>query len=260
MDSMVYISLAVFIAVIALLVFIRSKTGSKYEVKNSDIMLGLLPIVLILLVSGKIKSFAFGDLKIESAFVEASNKEIEMQVSPLEGIPVRELQSDAKRSVSVIPQLIEKKTEALEFRLGHGGYYGPAIQEYFDQLSRRSLLKYIILKDQDNAFFGMYKAEILLSYFDNNDQGYTTQNLANWLNRSNENQLSGLPGFISSDEALMQTSNKSEALSTMEEQGLDMLPVVNNEGQLQGIVERSRLTTSLILDVTKQLSANTASN
>jgi|GEM_PF-2137900 hypothetical protein len=50
MDSIVYISLTVFVSVIALLVYIRSKTGSKYEVKNPDIMLGILPVNLFLLV------------------------------------------------------------------------------------------------------------------------------------------------------------------------------------------------------------------
>jgi hypothetical protein len=35
MDSIVYISLTAFVAVIALLVYIRSKACNKYEVKNS---------------------------------------------------------------------------------------------------------------------------------------------------------------------------------------------------------------------------------
>jgi hypothetical protein len=260
MDSIIYISLGVFVAVIGLLVFIRSKTGNKYEVKNSDMVLGLLPIVLILLVSGKIESFEFGDLKVKAALVEASNKEILMQVSPLEGIPVRNLESASKGAVSQIPRLIQNKREALEFRLGHGGYYGPAIQRYFDALNKQSLLKYIIVKNEDGTFFGMYDAGSLLSYFENVDSGFSTQDFANWLNRNNKDPLFDLPGFIPSEDALMQNTNKSAALSAMEAKALDILPVINQEGYLQGIVEQSRLTASLILDVTKQLGSNTETN
>jgi len=235
MDSIIYISLGVFVAVICLLVFIRSKTGNKYKVKNSDMVMGLLPIVLILLVSGKIGSFEFGDLKVKAALVEASNKEISMQVSLIEGIPVRNLESANKGSVSQIPGLIRNKTEALEFRLGHGGYYGPVIKRHFDALNGQSLLKYVIIKNEDNTFFGMCDAGSLLSYFENTESGFTTRDFANWLNRSNKERLSNLPGFIPSEGALMQNANMSAALSAMEAKALDMLPVVNQERHLRTI-------------------------
>lgn len=260
MDSIIYICLAIFIFIVGLLVFLRSKTDSKYEVKNSDIVLGMLPIVLILLVSGKIESFEFGDLKVKAALVDASNKEISSQISPLQGIPVRELQSESKGAVSRIPVLIRNKTEALEFRLAHGGYYGPAIGEYFDALSRQSLLKYIIITRQDGTFFGMYDAGSLLAFFENEENRYSLDDFAYWLNQGNTEPLAEISGFIPAMEALLQNTNKSEALTAMEDKNLEILPVIDQDGYLQGIVDRSRLTASLILDVTKQLSTNTNSN
>jgi len=257
MDSIIYISLAVFIFIVGLLVFLRSKTNAKYEVKNSDIVLGLLPIVLILLVTGKIESFEFGDLKVKAALVDASNKEISSQISPLEGIPIRELQSESKGATSRIPTLIRNKTEALEFRLNHGGYYGPAIGDYFEALSRQSLLKYIIITEQDGTFFGMYDAGTLMAFFENAESGANLDDFASWLNQGRTGPLVGIPGFIPAGEALRQNSNKSEALTALEDKNLEMLPVIDQEGFLQGIVDRSRLTASLILDVTKQLSVNT---
>lgn len=257
MDSIVYISLAVFVTVIVLLVFIRSKTNAKYEVKNSDIVLGLLPIVLILLVSGKIESFEFGDLKVKAALVDASNKEIVSQISPLQGIPVRELQSESKGAVSRIPTLIKNKTESLEFRLGHGGYFGPAIGEYFDALSRQGLLKYVVVTNPDGTFFGMYDAGTLIGFTENPENNAGLDDFAYWLNNNRSGALAEIPGFIPAADALSQNSNKSEALGAMERENLDMLPVVDTDGYLSGIVDRSRLTASLILDVTEQLTANT---
>lgn len=261
MDSIVYISLAVFVAVISLLVFLRAKTGNKYEVKNSDMVLGLLPIVLILLVTGKIESFEFGGLSVKTALVEASKEEISKSVRPLEGIPLTNINPEPKGPVSRIPGLIKNKTEALEFQLGYNGYYaGSAIDAYFDALSRESLLKYIVIRNSDGTFHGMYDAEALIYYFENTGSDYSTRDFANWLNNNDTSSLNRLPGFIPSEDALMQNSSKSEALSAMESKALDMLPVVNQEGLLQGIVERSRLTASLILDVTEQLSANNDKN
>jgi CBS-domain-containing membrane protein len=50
-------------------------------------------------------------------------------------------------------------------------------------------------------------------------------------------------------------SDKRDVLDRMEKSGRDWLPVVNAQGQLDGIVDRSRLTASMILDVTNQLKA-----
>lgn len=85
MDSIVYISLAVFLAVIFLLVFLQAKTGNKYKAKNSDMVLGLLSIVLILLMTGKIESLEFDGLSVKTALVEASKEEISKSDRPLYG-------------------------------------------------------------------------------------------------------------------------------------------------------------------------------
>jgi hypothetical protein len=53
-------------------------------------------------------------------------------------------------------------------------------------------------------------------------------------------------------------SGKGDVLDRMEKKGWDWLPVVNKQGQLDGIVDRSRLIASMILDVTNQLQCATA--
>ncbi len=260
MELILIFSLLAFAAVIGLLVWLRTSTDNKFEIKNSDIILALLPVVLILFLSGKIESFEFGDLKVKAAFEQASSKEINSQVNLLKGIPVSELETDTKESVGKIPQLIQNKTESLEFRLGHGGYYWSAIRDYFVALRSHSLLKYVIVNDSDGTFFGMYEASLLVNYLEaeNSDTRYVE--FEKFLNQSDREGLLELPGFISADRALSNDANRSNALTEMESYNLNFLPVVNDAKQLQGIVERSRLTASLILDVTKQLSSTQASN
>ncbi|MDX1670864.1 MAG: hypothetical protein R3211_00880 [Balneolaceae bacterium] len=256
MNLILIFSLLAFAAVIGLLVWLRTSTNKKYEIKNSDIVLGLLPVVLILFLSGKIESFEFGDLKVKAAFEQASSKEIDKQVNLLKGIPVRELETDTKGGVSKIPQLIKNKTESLEFRLGYGGYYSSAIRDYFEALRSHSLLKYVIVNNSDGTFFGMFEADLLINYLEavRNETRY--REFENFLNQANGDALTDLPGYIGADKALDKEANRNTALSAMESSNLNFLPVVDDTDMLQGIVERSRLTASLILDVTKQLSSN----
>ena len=260
MELILIFSLLAFAAVIGLLVWLRTSTDNKVEIKNSDIILGLLPVVLILFLSGKIESFEFGDLKVKAAFEQASSKEINSQVNLLQGIPVRELESDTKQSVNKIPQLIRNKTESLEFRLGHGGYYWSAIRDYFAALRSHSLLKYVIVNNNDGTFFGMFEAGQLVNYLEAERSNARYAEFEKFLNESDGDALLELPGFIGSDRAVSNNADRSNALTKMESNNLNFLPVINDAKRLQGIVERSRLTASLILDVTKQLGSTQATN
>ena len=56
--------------------------------------------------------------------------------------------------------------------------------------------------------------------------------------------------------SVKRTANKKIVLASMEDKNIDWLPVVSSKEEgykLVGIVDRSRLTASLILDVTDQL-------
>jgi hypothetical protein len=66
-------------------------------------------------------------------------------------------------------------------------------------------------------------------------------------------RLSKLTGFIGRDQALTRTADKHDALERMEKLAADWLPVVDDRGTFAGVVDRSRLTASLILDVTARL-------
>lgn len=246
------ISVGTFIAILGILVLLRAK-NSKYEVRPTDIVVAVLPIVIFLLVMGKIQRFEFGDLKIESAFVKASTSSIASQVTPLRSLPSESVRIDPKLGVSEIPHLIEKKTEGLLFRLGHGGYWGPAIEEYLGSLVKYPFLRYIIMEDKDGTFFALADARELTALLMGANPPYTSKELAQWLNLSDKSSLKKLPGFISSESAVSETTDKSQALQLMESLNADNLPVINKDKRFAGIVNRSRLTASLIIDVAKQL-------
>ena len=51
MDTLLIVIVA-FVIVLAILVLVRAKTDSKFEVKNTDIILALVPIALFLFLTG----------------------------------------------------------------------------------------------------------------------------------------------------------------------------------------------------------------
>jgi hypothetical protein len=254
MDMMIPLSVGSFVLILALLVLIRAK-NSRFEVKPADIVVAVVPVIVFLLVTGKLQKFEIGEggVKIETAFVKASTSAITSQITPLTGLPAEPIAIDAKRGVAEIPKLVKQKTEGLLFRLGHGGYYGQAIDKYLVQLTKEPFLKYLIFENPDRTFFGMASARELSALFQTQRPPFTAKDFAGWLNSGNKAALTRLPGFIGRQNALNQQTDKRQALQTMESVNMDTLPVVQEEARFAGIVNRSRLTASLLIDLANNL-------
>jgi CBS-domain-containing membrane protein len=58
---------------------------------------------------------------------------------------------------------------------------------------------------------------------------------------------------MSSESAVTEKTDKTQALQLMESLNVDTLPVIDKNRRFVGIVNRSRLTASLIVDVAKEL-------
>jgi hypothetical protein len=245
----------------ALSMAVRAKTGGKYEIKTIDLVIVLVPLFLWLIGTGKIQKVAIGGVEFETAqaFIGASEKPIDAQVARTTPVTIDDVVNTVERAtkggIDRIPKRSENKTEALEFRLGHGGYWGPAIQKYFESLSAHSFLRYAIIYYQDGSFFGVYNARDLLDYF-RLKGALAYHSFAQYLNRadtSSLNSLKDLPGFTPGEYAVISVSNKRFVLQEMEKRNKEVLPVVDSKKRFIGVVERNRLTTSLIIDVATEL-------
>ncbi|OGQ98599.1 MAG: hypothetical protein A2521_14765 [Deltaproteobacteria bacterium RIFOXYD12_FULL_57_12] len=257
--------LAAGLGLLLVAVLMRARFGDKYELKTVDLVLIIMPLLLVLLANGKLKVLdAFGvKADFSELFAKAAGKNIKQQVaasgSPGVDEVVRMLEMSAKGGVHEIPNLVEKKTEALVFRLGHGGYYGPA-QQYFDALYASSFLQYLIILKNDGKLFGVYNALDLAVYFrTEGERAY--RDFASWLNQSGESaqrDLRRLPGFISAEQAVAREQSKRDVLRRMDGLRVNSLPVVDASGSFVGTVERSQLTASMILEVVDRLEGTTA--
>lgn len=242
-------------------VLLRARYGEKYELKTIDLAVLILPLLFVLLISGKLKMLdAFGvKADFSELFADAAATTIKQQVINTDSPGFDEVlhtpEMAAKGGVREIPQLLEKKTEALLFQLGHGGYYGPAIRQYFDALYASSYLKYVVVVDPSGMLFGVYNALDVAVAF--RTQGATAyDDFATWLNRADADAralLARLPGFIAAEQAVGRELSKRDVLRRMDQLSVNSLPVIDSERRFVGTVERSRLTASLILEVADRI-------
>ena len=240
--------------------FLRVQSGGRYEFKTGDLVFLVIPLLLVSLATGKIKGLDLFGVKadLSALWVEAAQAKIEKQVAPAASASVQDvvhiMEMGAKGGTQDLQRLLQRRVEALEFRLGFG-YNGSAIQAYFDALSGSSQLRSIVVNNQDGTQFGMYLAGDLIGYLRvTREQGYAE--LGQRLNRGDETsraELRKLPGFVGAEHAVTASTSKRESLARMEQLNVDSLPVVDNGRRFVGTVDRGKVTASLILAVTDKV-------
>ncbi len=265
-----------FIILLIIVVWVRKKIAGGVEIKPMDAAIALIPLVLWMATAGILKKVevpgVFG-FEIAGAIVDAAKTDIKDQVSKL---PVKDVSADQKTGVGRLPELLDKKTEALSFKLGNRGYYGPAIWKYIVHLNRLPSFRFVVVLQPDNTLFGIFDATILASALnppDNvelvkeyplmplrklppKDRVTKWSEFARHLSDGETLEIRKYPGFFSAEQAVKPSSDKQQVLTRMEELQRDWLPVVTEpKGEFKGIVERSRLTASLILDIAKRVEA-----
>jgi len=269
----VVIALAVFTAILVVLVALRALTANKIDIRNSDVVLALVPVALWLFLTGKIQEFGFGEVKIVAALKFASNAPVDKQVSKL--LPVDAVPLFEKGGTEEIRRAIQNKSQALSFHLGRGGYYSAgAIRAYLDDLTQYPYLRYIVLNNKDDTFFGLADARQLAEILRRSEHipqsnatpsapipgeqaqmgprpepRLTAQHLAEWLNANNLDDLKTLPGFIAARDALDSKTDRQKALEKMNALDVQIIPVVNENKKFIGVVDRSKLTASILTDL-----------
>jgi len=252
--STVVIALGFFAILLAFVVLLRAKSGYKIDIRNSDIVLALVPVALWLFLTGKVQEFGFGEVKIVAAIKMAAAAPVGPEVSKLTIDAVREeVRMMSKGAPDVVPQMINSKSQALSFTLGQGGYVGPAIADYLDQLTQYPFLRYLVFNNSDGTFFGITDARQLEDISRAPRPRFTFYNLADWINAGDKAQLETLPGYVSAAQALHKNDDKSKALEQMNAADAQVLPVVDENGKFDGVVDRSKLTSSILTEIAQRV-------
>ena len=269
------IAFVVFAIFLIGLVVLRIKLGNRFEIKNTDVVLALVPVALWLFLTGKVQEFGFGEVKIVAAIKVASKTPIDDQVSkflPVDAVPLME-----KGGVGEIARAVQTKAQAISFHLGRSYYSGSAIRAYLDELTQYPYLRYIVLNNQNDTLFGVVDARQLAEILRSErlqrpsstpgapmpgeqaqlgirpEPRLTSDNLAKWIKEPNVEELKTLPGFIAAKDALDSNTKRQKALEQMNTLNVQTIPVVDENKKFKGVVDRSKLTASILTEIAAQV-------
>ena len=240
------IAIASFILLLVVLVLLRAKTDDKYQIKNSDIVIALIPIVLVLFLSGKVQELTFGEFKIVLAVKKTTESPISAEVTelPIEEVPVGQRQSLIERK-----QYIEKRIPVVSFQFSKFSRGGSDIIVDYLKLTQYPFLRYIIFYDTEGIFFGMADAQQIAAM-----KGITPfKDIAYWVLNAQETGIKNLPGFVSAEDALYENADKLTALKKMNSLNVPALPVIDESDRFAGIIEQNKLTANMLADILEGL-------
>lgn len=227
---------AFFVILLALIVT-HAKVNGGFKGETSWVAIALSPAVVYLLATGQLQEF--GGFGLQFKLREASAKPVSLRLegSKIEPIPVT---LGEKGGTADIPELVRRRVAALTFQVGRRGYYyGPAIRQYLEELNQYEFFRYCVFTGPDGKFRGLVPARSLLEQLRRQ-----SLDVVRVIEDGAVNLIDSLVTVT-----LAANSNKREALKKMDEHNLAELPVVDEAGRFIGVIERDKLTNSILLEL-----------
>jgi hypothetical protein len=240
------IAIVIFILLLVVQVLLRAKTGDKYQIKNADIVIALIPIVLVLFLSGKVQELAFGDFKVVLAVKKTTESPISAEVTKL---PIEEVQVGQRQSLVERKQYIEKRTPVISFQFSKFSRGGSDIIVDYLELAHYPFLRYILFYNTEGVFFGMADAQQVAAMA----EVTPFKDIAFWILNAQEIEIKNLAGFVSAQESLHEDDDKITALKKMNTLNVAVLPVVDKSNRFTGIIEQNKLAANMLTDILEGL-------
>jgi hypothetical protein len=246
----------------------RQISGGAFEVRWSEVILLILPLLLWSLASGQFESFRISStgVQIKTAIQRAASKQIIINDKVLRFIMPN---ASGKESISGLYDIQRQHPESLNFQLRTDNYYDSnALMEYVYRLSDTAGFKYFLFFDKVSSkqFLGGISAPELCRSLEmdivdtraptagqEGQARLSVSTLTEVLNcKKDFDFVRRLHGFVGREQSLRKSDDKRTALTRMDELGTTWLPVVDRN-KLIGVVERPELAAGLLLDVVKAL-------
>lgn len=185
-------------------------------------------------------------------------------------LPADLIRVEEKGGPDQLQRMLERGVDALSYQLG-GYYYGPMVWRYFDALKTLPQFRYVlILSPGGEELLGTLDATTLAAHLDPPDTVALRERLGDdvW-NTPDESEvprwgefagrlsdgdlewMQALPSFRPVGTKVRSDASSLEVLATMEELRAEILPVVDRNGYFAGIVDRSRLTARILLEIAR---------
>ncbi len=246
---------AILISILFLAIGILSiwvtKTGLQITTDAVYVSLLLVPIVIYMVFSGRLKELrapggleaTFADVADKSVGAAADVKQLEASVEQTQFVAKGDL-SELRRTLQYID---ESKPIIVTAIVGKQGPYDRnALLQYMRSLSQYRNFKFVVFLDSDSKFMAYMPAWKVTQTLELDSLG---NEFIQVINQGRSQELKRYPGVIT--EPIPTTKTNREALQKMTELNLDALVVIDADGKLKGVVEREQILSNLMLAITK---------
>jgi CBS domain-containing protein len=221
---------------------------SVLEVDGDAILVAVLvvPLLLYLTLSGRVSEIAAGSLSVKLS---------EVSREPVSQIATEYVTADlGPRSDPNLPILKTDPNRVQVVTLQHGGHYErDEVLGRLKSLAAISPVAFLIVLDDRERVVAYMTYRSALDVLERKERGDLFIEL---VNGGDPDAFDGGGGFSAvKTEVLSSNATNAEALATMEETGLDALVVVDRKGRFQGIVERDRVLSRMMLALVSPPSA-----
>ena len=230
----IWIFVTLFFCILITIAFINFKLNGEFKIETSWLALSLTPVIIWLLTTQQLSEFSGFGLAFKLNKVTAAPVSLKLDGDK---IIAEQVSHDEKEGLVKIDEFKKNKVAAITLEVGKQGYYANgAIRRYLLELTQFSFFKYVIFQDKKGAFRGIIPAGKMLEKMESR-----SVDLVQVIESGDISQIEGV-----STVSVPSGSSKQKALQLIDEYGLSELPVVDESKSFIGIVERSKITSSIV--------------
>lgn len=226
----IYVTVAV-IALYFIVSFVGKSLLNLEITDSSAIFLSMIPFVVYLVMSGRIREFRGGGFEIK--FKEAFEKEVLFEHQPIEFDVYQPIMKGYLGDLPrIISQIAEKPSKTLALRQKER--YDPTVLgKYLEELTKLESFKYVVFVDERGRFEGFISARSLLAIL----KGDIVDRIA-------RGELDGIPGFRKN--FIQDAVSNREALKILDKENLTDIAVIDTNGKFLGFASRETITVGVV--------------
>ena len=230
----IWILTALFFLILTVITVVHYRINKEFKIETSWLALSLAPVVIWMLATQQLSEFSGFGLAFKLREVSAS--EVSLQVDG-NAISPEKISSDEKGSLGKIESFKRDRVAAVTLVVGKQGYYdNRAIQKYLRELTPLSFFKYVLFENQAGEFRGVVSADKLYE-----EMLSGNLDLVSLIESGDVSSIDGIRAI-----SIPSGSSKQQALRLIDRHGLSELPVVDEFGKFVGVVERDKITSSIV--------------
>lgn len=234
----IWLFIILFFLILAALTAVNYKINHNFKIETSWLALALAPVIIWLLTTQQLAEFSGFGLAFKLKEATAKTLSLAVDGDAITPEQISPITSDAKEGRGKIDSFIERQLSAVTLQLRRPDYYANrAIANYLEVLTPYDFFKYVLFVDDGGTFAGLVDARKLLFEMRRHNLDV--------VERIESGRIDDMPGLRRTTVTLK--SSKKEALQIMDSKGLAELPVVDNGHRFVGMVERDKITSSIVV-------------